>query len=80
MANAHIYKKLNKSFQKIKKLRSDPNNNNMLPKEYDYETDPIRITFKRAREIFNLETKTNIIVKKKIDKIRNKVDRIKTEV
>lgn len=77
MANDLIYKKLTKSFQRIKKLRVDPNSNNLISKEYDYDNDPVRSAFKRARELFNLETKTNMIVKKKIDKIRNKVDRIK---
>jgi len=77
MANDLIYKKLTKSFQRIKKLRVDPNCNNLISKEYDYDNDPVRSTFKRTRELFNLETKTNMIVKKKIDKIRNKVDRIK---
>jgi hypothetical protein len=36
--------------------------------------------FKKAHEIYNNSTKTHLIVKKKIDKLRNKVDRIKHEV
>ncbi len=36
--------------------------------------------FKRARELYNQGTKTNLIVKKKIDKMRAKVDKIKTEI
>jgi hypothetical protein len=38
------------------------------------------LTFRRAHELYNIETRTNAIVKRKIDKMRSKVDRIKNEV
>lgn len=80
MANDQIYKKLTKSFHRIKKLRADPNSSAIIAKEFDYESDPIRLTLKRARDLYNQATKTNLIVKKKIDKMRSKVDRIKNEI
>lgn len=36
--------------------------------------------FKRAHDLYNQSTKTNLIVKRKIDKMRGKVDKIKSEI
>jgi hypothetical protein len=52
----------------------------LIAKEYDYESNPIRLVFKRAHDLYNQATKTNQIVKRKIDKMRGKVDRIKAEI
>jgi hypothetical protein len=37
----------------------------------------IRKDFRNIHDLYNISTKTNQIVKKKIDKMRSKVDRIK---
>jgi conjugal transfer/entry exclusion protein len=71
---------LSKQFQRIKKLRAESNGNSILAAEYDYDNSSIKRDFRRLHESYNATTKANVIVKRRIDKMRNKVDHIKTEV
>lgn len=52
----------------------------VLAPEYDYEGSSIRRDFRRLHDAYNNTTKANVIVKRRIDKMRNKVDQIKSEV
>jgi hypothetical protein len=52
----------------------------MIGAEYDYDNCPIRRDFKRLHDTYNQVSKTNLIVKRRIDKMRNKVDIIKASV
>lgn len=52
----------------------------VIAPEYDYEGTSIRKDFRRLHEAYNSTTKANLIVKRRIDKMRNKVDQIKAEV
>ena len=52
----------------------------MLSAEYDYDSSPFRRQLKRIHEQYNQSSKSHIIVKRRIEKMRNKVDKIKGEV
>jgi hypothetical protein len=79
-SNDLIYKKLSRQFQRIKKLRMEVQGSSILSPEYDYEGTSLRRDFRRLHDAYNTTTKANIIVKRRIDKMRNKVDAIKSEV
>ena len=53
----------------------------ILAPEYDYDNNSnIKRDFRRLHDTYNTTTKANIIVKRRIDKMRTKVDQIKSEV
>lgn len=78
-SNDLIYKKLSRQFQRIKKLRMENQGTSILSPEYDYEGSSIRRDFKRLHDAYSSTTKANAILKRRIDKMRNKVDLIKSE-
>ena len=66
--------------QKIKKIRAEPNATALLSQLYDYDNAPCRKDFRRLRELYNATSKASLIVKKRIEKMRSQVDKIKVEV
>ena len=52
----------------------------MLSQLYDYENVPCRKDFRRLREVYNGTSKASQIVKKRIEKMRSQVDKLKVEV
>lgn len=80
VSNDLIYKKLSRQFQRIKKLRVESQGASLISPDYDYDSCPIRRDFRRLHDTYNATTKASLILKKRIDKMRNRVDQIKAEV
>jgi hypothetical protein len=78
-SNDQIYKRLSRQFQRIKKIKAEPNAAALLTAEYDYESCPMRRELKHMHELYNTSSKSHLIVKKRIEKMRHRVDRIKNE-
>jgi hypothetical protein len=79
-SNDQIYKRLSRQFQRIKRIKSEPNGPALLAVEYDYESSGVRREFKRLHELYNQSSKSHLIVKRRIEKMRQKVDRVKVEI
>ena len=78
ISNDYVYKRLSRSFQRIKKMRNDAPK--LLEAEFNYEAYEPRLEFKRLRELYSKTSKSHLIHKRKVEKIKNAVDKVNKDV